>query len=75
MYTQPDACVQYLNSIGDKKAFVITSGYLGQHLIPDIHDIPQVSDIYIFCGNKSRHEIWTKKWTKIKGVHTNIEEI
>ncbi|CAF1072397.1 unnamed protein product [Adineta ricciae] len=58
IYTQPDACVQFLNSIGDEKAFVITTGCLGQHFVPEIHGIPQ-----------------TKNWSKIKGVHTNIEEI
>ncbi|CAF1638517.1 unnamed protein product [Adineta ricciae] len=75
IYTQPDACVQFLNSIGDEKAFVITSGSLGQQLVPEIHDIPQVNAIYIFCSNKSRHETWTKSWSKVKGVHTNIKEI
>ncbi|CAF1310619.1 unnamed protein product [Adineta ricciae] len=75
IYTQPDACVQFLNSIGDEKAFVITSGSLGQHLVPEIHGISQVNAIYIFCGNKSRHETWTKNWSKVKGVHTNIKEI
>ncbi|CAF0926231.1 unnamed protein product, partial [Adineta ricciae] len=75
IYTQPDACAQFLNSIGDEKAFVITSGSLGQHLVPEIHGISQVNAIYIFCGNKSRHENWTKSWSKVKGVHTNIKEI
>ncbi|CAF1544450.1 unnamed protein product, partial [Adineta ricciae] len=75
IYTQPDACVQFLNSIGDEKAFVITSGSLGQHLVPEIHDIPQVNAIYIFCGDKSKHETWTKSWSKVKGPHTNIKEI
>ncbi|CAF1606247.1 unnamed protein product, partial [Adineta ricciae] len=75
IYTRPDACLQFLNSIGDEKAFVITSGSLGQHLVPEIHGIPQVNAIYIFCGNKSRHETWTKNWSKVKGVHTNIKEI
>ncbi|CAF1340628.1 unnamed protein product [Adineta ricciae] len=73
--SQPDACVQFLNSIGDEKAFVITSGSLGQHLVPEIHDIPQVNTIYIFCSNKSTHETWTKSWSKVEGVHTNIKEI
>ncbi|CAF0893152.1 unnamed protein product [Adineta ricciae] len=75
IYTQPDACLQFLNSIGDEKAFVITSGYSGQHLVPEIHGIPQVNAIYIFCGNKSRNETWAKNWSKVKGVHTNIKEI
>ncbi|CAF0944232.1 unnamed protein product [Adineta ricciae] len=75
IYTQPDACIQFLNSIGDEKAFVITSGSLGQHLVPEIHGLPQVNAIYIFCGSKSRHETWTKSWSKVKGVYTNIKEI
>ncbi|CAF1512463.1 unnamed protein product [Adineta ricciae] len=75
IYTQSDPCVQFLKIIGDEKVFVITWGSLGQHLVPEIHGISQVNAIYIFCGNKSRHENWTKNWSKLKGVHTNIKEI
>ncbi|CAF1324274.1 unnamed protein product [Adineta steineri] len=73
--TELDQCIRVLNKVGKERAFVITSGSLGQHLVPEIHDIPQLDAIYIFCGNKSRHEGWTQNWTKIKGVHTNIKEI
>ena len=75
IYTQPDQCIQFLNNINNEKAFVIVSGGLGQYLVPKIHDMPQVDAIYIFCGNKSRHEEWTKEWNKIKGVHTEIKSI
>ncbi|CAF1137628.1 unnamed protein product [Adineta ricciae] len=75
IYTQADTCLQFLNSIGGEKAFVITSGSFGQHLVPDIHDNPQVNAIYIFCGNKSENETWTKNWPKVKGVYTNVQEI
>ena len=70
--TQSDQCIQFLNSIDDEKAFVIISGSLGQHLVPDIHAMPQLDAIYIFCRDKSRHEQWAQNWTKIKGVHTAI---
>ncbi|CAF0790975.1 unnamed protein product [Adineta steineri] len=73
--TEPNQCIQTLNQMGKERAFVIMSGYLGQHLVPEIHDVPQLDAIYIFCGNKSRHEGWTQNWKKIKGVHTNIKEI
>ena len=73
--TQPDQCIQFLNDINDEKAFVIVSGSLGQHLVPDIHAMPQLDAIYIFCGNKSRHEQWAQNWVKIKGVHTAITPI
>ncbi|CAF0809152.1 unnamed protein product [Adineta steineri] len=73
--TKSDQCIQLLNQIKNKRAFVLTSGSLGQHLVPQIHDMPQLDAVYIFCGDKSRHEGWTQNWTKIKGVNTNIEDI
>jgi tetratricopeptide (TPR) repeat protein len=72
---EPDQCIQCLNDIGKEKAFIIASGSLGQYLVPHIHAMPQVDAIYIFCGNKSQHEVWTKNWAKIKGVYTDIEPI
>ncbi|CAF0761669.1 unnamed protein product [Adineta steineri] len=73
--TEPNQCIQVLNQVDKERVFVITSGSLGQHLVPRIHGIPQLDAIYIFCGNKSRHEGWTQSWKKIKGVHTNIKDI
>ncbi|CAF1551476.1 unnamed protein product, partial [Adineta steineri] len=73
--TEPNQCIQVLNKVDKKQAFVITSGSLGQDLLPKIHGMPQLDAIYIFCGNKSRHEGWTQSWKKIKGVHTNIKDI
>jgi tetratricopeptide (TPR) repeat protein len=75
MYTKADQCIQFLNDTQNEKAFIIVSGSLGQHLVPDIHALPQLDAIYIFCGDKSRHEPWAKKWTKIKGVYTDIKLI
>ncbi|CAF0784355.1 unnamed protein product [Adineta steineri] len=73
--TEPDQCIQVLSKFDKERVFVIISGSLGQHLVPAIHGIPQLHAIYIFCGDKSRHQGWTQNWTKIKGVHTNIKEI
>ena len=73
--TEPEQCIQCLNDIDKEKAFIIVSGSLGQHLVPNIHAMPHVDAIYIFCGNKSRHEEWTKKWAKVKGIHTDIKPI
>ncbi|CAF2974232.1 unnamed protein product [Rotaria socialis] len=56
----PEECIEFLNEMNDGKAFVISSGALGQSLVNDIHDMPNVDAIYIFCGNKARHEAWAK---------------
>jgi tetratricopeptide (TPR) repeat protein len=75
IFTEPNQCVDFLTDIKDMNAFLITDGSLGRHTIPFMHDISQLSAIYIFCGNKSRHEEWAKKWTKVKGIHTEIKPI
>ncbi|CAF1241688.1 unnamed protein product [Adineta steineri] len=73
--TESDQCIEALNKVDKEHVFVITSGSLGQHLVPKTHGISQLDAIYIFCGDKSRHEGWTQNWPKIKGVHTNIKEV
>ena len=75
MCKTPEQCVEFLNEIDDGKAFIISSGALGQHLVADINDMAQVDAIYIFCGNKARHESWAKDWPKIRGVFTSIKPI
>jgi tetratricopeptide (TPR) repeat protein len=75
LFTERDQCVDFLTDIKDMNAFLIADGSLGQQIIPLMHDIPQLDTIHIFCGDKSRHEEWTKKWTKIKGVHMDIKTI
>ncbi|CAF1977992.1 unnamed protein product [Rotaria magnacalcarata] len=75
MCETPQQCVEFLNEIDDGKAFIISSGALGQHLVADIHGMPTVDAIYIFCGNKARHEPWAKDWSKIRGVFTSIKPI
>ncbi|CAF0918099.1 unnamed protein product [Adineta steineri] len=74
MFNQSDECIQFLNQMNDEQAFVITSGALGKNLVPEIHDMPKLDAIYIFCGNVSYHQQWTENWKKIKGVHNNIKD-
>ena len=72
---EPEQCIQSLHELDNKKAFLISSGSVGQHLVPIIHDMSQIDVIYIFCGNKARNEEWAKNWAKIKGIYTDIKPI
>jgi tetratricopeptide (TPR) repeat protein len=74
-FTDRDRCVQFIERIKDEKACMIISGSLGEHIVPRIHNMSQVDSIFIFCGNKKHHEQWTKDWSKIKGVFTDIAPI
>jgi tetratricopeptide (TPR) repeat protein len=75
LFTDPDQCVDFLTDIEDMNAFLIAGHSLGRNIIPFMHDISQLDAIYIFCDNKYPHEEWTKKWAKIKGVHTEVTSI
>jgi tetratricopeptide (TPR) repeat protein len=70
-----DECIEFINGIKEEKTFMISSGALGPTIVPVVHGKPQVSTIYIFCGNKARHEKWAQEWPKIQGVYTDITPI
>ncbi|CAF1124059.1 unnamed protein product [Adineta steineri] len=74
-YTNSDQCLEFIQTVVDKKICMIISGSLGQHIVPCVHNMSQVDSIFIFCGNKKYHEQWITDWPKIKGVFTDITPI
>jgi hypothetical protein len=74
-FVDVDECINFINGIKQERAFMISSGALGQTTVPMVHDKPQVNTIYIFCGNKGHHEKWAKEWPKVAGVYTDITPI
>ncbi|UJR19637.1 hypothetical protein I4U23_022771 [Adineta vaga] len=75
IYTDGAQCIQFIETIKDRKACIIISGSLGQLIVPSVHNLSQVDSIFIFCGNKQRHEVWAQTWPKIKGVFIEIKPI
>ena len=75
VFTESNACVDFVNDVIEEKVFVIASGALGKDLVPQIHALPQVDTVYIFCGNRERHKPWTEEWSKVKEVYTRIKDI
>ncbi|CAF0943341.1 unnamed protein product [Rotaria sordida] len=74
-FTDSQECVNVLSEIKKEKVFMIVSGSLGQYIVPEIHTLPQLDSIYVFCGNQLLHEEWAKTISKVKGVYTDIEPI
>ncbi|CAF1155736.1 unnamed protein product [Adineta steineri] len=75
IYTDVDQCLEFIQTIIDKKVCMIIPGYFGQHIVPRVHNMPGVDSIFVLCGSKERHEQWVKNWPKIKGVFTDIKQI
>jgi hypothetical protein len=70
-----DECIDFIDSIKEERIFMIISGFLAQKTIFILHERPSISAIYIFCGNKERHEKWAKEWPKVADVYTDITHI
>ena len=75
IFTDPDRCLNFMTRIKDEKIFLMVSGALGEHFVPRIHQMSEVDSIFVFCGNKSKHEQWAKKLPKIVGVFIKIKHI
>lgn len=74
-FSDMELCIQFLNTIVDKRICLIISGAFGSTFVPRVHNMLQVDSIFIFCANKLYHEVWAKEWAKIKNVFTEIEPI
>ena len=75
IFTDNDECVDFLSDMKNDKTCMIISGSLGPYVVPCIHDLVQLNNIFILCSNKNYHEQWSKSWSKIKGVFTEITHI
>ena len=75
IFQDSDECIEFLGTMDNQKACMIMSGALGESIVPRVHQLSQVDSIFIFCRNKEYHEQWSKKWSKVKGVHTKIVPI
>lgn len=65
-------CISFIGTMKDEQVFFITSGTLGQKVVPIIHEKPLIHSIYVFCQNDVLHKQWAEKWSKIKGVYRHV---
>ena len=67
IFCDPNECIGYIKDMENEPVVLIIAGRFARHLVPDIHDFPQLSTIYVHCKpeNKSRNEEWTKLYKKV----------
>jgi tetratricopeptide (TPR) repeat protein len=74
--TNSEQCTNYLDSVVEKKVFLIVSDDLGEDIVPLVHDKPQLDSIYIFSHVKRQRLPWANKWSeKVKQILFNMEDI
>lgn len=51
LYTELEPCIAYIRSIRHERIFLIVSGGYAQACLTEVHDLPQVDSIFVFCMN------------------------
>jgi hypothetical protein len=74
-FTDVDEFIDSVTDIDEKKVFLILSEEFARTIIPIVHQMSQVTCVYIFCENNTQDEHWTDRWDKVKGGFTNITPI
>ncbi|CAF1019886.1 unnamed protein product [Adineta ricciae] len=74
-FTDNDECIDFILTLADTDVCLITSGSVGQRLVPCVHDISNIDSIFIFCDDQNRHEQWAINWCKVKSVSIDIIHI
>jgi hypothetical protein len=65
-FEDPNLCQQHIRSVYlQDRLVLIVSGRLGQEVVPRIHQVRQLSAIYVYCMDKQRNEKWAKNFTKV----------
>ena len=65
-FEQSDQCEQHIRSLSSQDRIVlIVSGRLGQQVVPRIHQLRQISSIYVYCMGKERNEQWANQFNKV----------
>jgi tetratricopeptide (TPR) repeat protein len=75
LFRDVDECVTFLLKKKNDKVVMIIPDSLAQLIVPRVHHISQLDSVFIFCTTTKCYEQWTKDWSKIKGMYTEIEPI
>ncbi|CAF2879297.1 unnamed protein product [Rotaria sp. Silwood2] len=75
IFRDTDKCIDYISELQNEKSFLIICGDLCQSIVPLIHNKVQLYSIYVFPGEQEKYEEWTKNWSKIKGIFSEITQI
>jgi hypothetical protein len=71
-----DECKQWLMDYdGNKRIFLIVSNKFGKQLVPDIHSLPSIIAIYVYCMDRTIHTKWTENYSKVRNVISDTNKL
>ncbi|CAF0823906.1 unnamed protein product [Adineta steineri] len=76
IYNDKNKCEEYIKTQSEPvEITLIVNGSLGQQIVPDVHQLTHIIDIYVYCMKKDEHEKWAKQYDKIQGVFVDFDSL
>ncbi|CAF1153712.1 unnamed protein product [Rotaria sp. Silwood1] len=76
MFQTINNCKEHIQSqTADAHITLIVNGRLGQKIVPEIHGLPQIIAVYVYCMNLAEHKKWALNFAKVKGVFVDFDEL
>ncbi|CAF0825499.1 unnamed protein product [Adineta steineri] len=76
IYNDKNKCEEYIRAQSEPvEITLIVNGSLGQQIVPDVHQLTHIIDIYVYCMKKDEHEKWAKQYDKIRGVFVDFDSL
>ena len=57
-FTSVPECFQFIQSHPCQPIYLIVSGSFAKEIVPQIYELPQLLQIYLFCGSMSAYTTW-----------------
>ncbi|CAF1314898.1 unnamed protein product [Didymodactylos carnosus] len=64
-YEKANECEAMVRQKKNNEIILIVTGRLGREIVPKIHELNQLSEIFVYCMNKEEHETWSKNYSKV----------
>lgn len=74
-FSKPEPCLDYIQSVGQEKIFIIMSGYYANEHLSKIHDLQQIDTVFIFCVYRAKYLPLKQKYSKIADVFTEQKDL
>ncbi|CAF1263979.1 unnamed protein product [Adineta ricciae] len=76
VFENEDECTYYIeNPLEDDDIILIINIRLVEKILSKVHELPQISAIYIYGSCQKEYKEWTKKYTKIREIFIQVNEL
>ncbi|CAF3870975.1 unnamed protein product [Rotaria magnacalcarata] len=75
VFISSEECIEYMTKNKDERFILIISKDFGKKVIDVIHDLPQLIECYILSMGPMGPKEWTFKYTKIKEIIIDLDEL